>query len=67
MSERTIAAIATSLGEGSIGVVRISGNDAVKVADKVFFSASGKRVADLAGYQALFGEVKKGEHTVSFR
>ncbi len=64
MSERTIAAIATSLGEGSIGVVRISGNDAVKVADKVFFSASGKRVADLAGYQALFGEVKKGDKRI---
>ena len=33
MSERTIAAIATPLGEGSIGVIRISGENAITVAD----------------------------------
>ena len=34
--ERTIAAISTPQGNGGIAVIRISGNDAVKVADKVF-------------------------------
>ena len=38
---RTIAAIATPLGEGSIGVIRISGDEAITVADKVFKSVSG--------------------------
>ncbi|MDD6484675.1 MAG: tRNA uridine-5-carboxymethylaminomethyl(34) synthesis GTPase MnmE [Clostridiales bacterium] len=33
---RTIAAIATPLGAGSIAVIRISGDDAVRIADKVF-------------------------------
>ena len=33
--ERTIAAISTPQGNGGIAVIRISGNDAVKVADKV--------------------------------
>lgn len=36
MFEDTIAAISTALGEGSIAVIRVSGNDAIKIADKVF-------------------------------
>jgi tRNA modification GTPase len=32
----TIAAISTPLGEGGIGIVRISGKDAIKIADKIF-------------------------------
>ena len=53
----TIAAISTPLGEGGIGTVRISGNDAREIADKVFKSKSGKRIADAKGYTALFGAV----------
>ena len=32
----TIAAIATSFGEGGIGIIRISGDDAFNIADKIF-------------------------------
>ena len=42
MSERTIAAVATPPGEGSVGVIRISGEKAVEIADSVFFAVSGK-------------------------
>ena len=34
--ETTIAAIATSPGEGGIGIIRISGMQAADVADRVF-------------------------------
>ena len=59
----TIAAISTPMGTGGIAVIRISGENAKEVADKVFFSKSGKKVSELSGYQALFGDVKndKGE------
>ena len=59
----TIAAISTPMGAGGIAVIRISGEDAKLVADKVFYSKSGKKVSELKGYQALFGDVKndKGE------
>lgn len=60
MAERTIAAIATPLGEGGIGIVRISGKDACEIADRVFVSASGKRISDMGGYTALFGEIRNG-------
>ena len=58
MSERTIAAIATPLGEGSIGVIRISGDKAIEIADKVFFAFSGKPLCELKGYTAAYGEIK---------
>lgn len=61
MAERTIAAIATPLGEGSVGIIRISGAEAFSIADKVFFSLSGKKIADISGYSALFGEIISGE------
>ncbi|KXG76379.1 tRNA modification GTPase MnmE [Fervidicola ferrireducens] len=32
----TIAAISTPLGEGGIGIIRISGDDAFRIADKIF-------------------------------
>jgi len=38
----TIAAISTPIGEGGIGIVRISGADALKIADKIFVSSRGK-------------------------
>lgn len=57
MSERTIAAIATPLGEGGISVIRISGDDAIAVADKCFFAFSGEKLSKLDGYQAAYGKV----------
>ena len=42
----TIAAVATPQGEGSIGVIRISGENAIKIADKVFKGVSGKKIEE---------------------
>ncbi len=54
---RTIAAIATALGTGALAVIRISGEDALPICDKIFRSISGKRVQDAAGYSALYGHI----------
>ena len=64
MNNKTIAAIATPLGEGSIGVIRISGENAFVIADSVFRSFSGKKVADISGYSALYGEMLCGEEII---
>ena len=61
MAQRTIAAIATPLGEGSIGVIRISGENAITVADRVFKSVSGKKLCELKGYSALYGNVSDND------
>ncbi len=60
MSE-TVAAIATPAGQGALGVIRISGDCALTVADRVFFSFSGKKLSQMSGYTAAYGEVKDGE------
>ncbi|MCQ2441444.1 MAG: tRNA uridine-5-carboxymethylaminomethyl(34) synthesis GTPase MnmE [Clostridia bacterium] len=57
MSERTIAAISTPIGEGGIAVIRISGDNAIEIANKCFSAFSGKKLSDLDGYQALYGEI----------
>ena len=54
---RTIAAISTAQGEGGIGVIRISGEEAITVADQIFQNINGKRLCDMKGYTAAFGKV----------
>ena len=43
MNSDTIAAVATALSDSGIGIVRISGPDAIKVADSIFYTKNGKR------------------------
>lgn len=55
--DTTIAAICTAQGEGGIGIIRISGDDSLQIADKVFKNINNKKVADMKGYTAAFGKV----------
>lgn len=64
MSERTIAAISTPSGEGGIAVIRISGSDAISIAEKSFRSFSGKALSSLSGYSALYGEIIDGDNVI---
>lgn len=57
MNNNTIAAISTAQGEGGIGVIRISGEGAVEIADKVFKNINNKKLADMKGYTAAFGKI----------
>lgn len=54
MSE-TIAAISTALMSSGIGVIRISGDNSIDVADKIFRSINGKRLSSMKGYTATLG------------
>ncbi len=57
MFNDTIAAIATSLGEAGIGIVRISGSQAISIADQIFKAKGKKRIADMNGFQLRYGKV----------
>ncbi|WP_088104605.1 tRNA uridine-5-carboxymethylaminomethyl(34) synthesis GTPase MnmE [Halalkalibacter urbisdiaboli] len=51
----TIAAISTALGEGAIGIVRLSGDDAISIADKIY---SGKTpLAEVASHSIVYGYI----------
>ncbi|WP_370622203.1 tRNA uridine-5-carboxymethylaminomethyl(34) synthesis GTPase MnmE [Bacillus sp. JCM 19034] len=58
----TIAAISTALGEGAIGIVRLSGDQAIQVADKMY---KGKQaLTDVASHTIVYGYIvdpKTGE------
>ncbi len=54
---KTIAAIATGNSIAGIGVIRISGDDAIAIADKVFKAIDGTPLSKIKGYTAKFGNV----------
>ncbi|MCH5304398.1 MAG: tRNA uridine-5-carboxymethylaminomethyl(34) synthesis GTPase MnmE, partial [Ruminococcus sp.] len=64
MKNSTITAISTAQGEGGIGVIRISGDDAISIADKVFKSVSGKTLSQMKGYTAALGYVYKNNEKI---
>lgn len=50
----TICAIATAPG-GALGVVRVSGDDAIRIVDTLFRAADGKPLVGRQGYRLVFG------------
>lgn len=55
MKAETIAAIATALSDAGIGIVRVSGPDALSVVDRIFYNRYGQRRL-----------LEKSSHTVSY-
>ena len=51
----TIAAISTPNAVGGIAVIRISGDRAIEVAEKIFSPYGGKRVSEMEGYTCAYG------------
>lgn len=64
MFDDTIAAIATAMAPGGIGIVRISGPEAVQIADRVYRSKSGRKLADFPTHTIHYGYIMDGEHVV---
>lgn len=60
----TIAAISTAQGQGGIGVIRVSGEQAFTIVDKIFNSVSGKKIINIKGYTALFGHIYNNEEVL---
>jgi len=54
----TIAAVSTPIGEGGIGIVRLSGSDAVGIADCLYHSSSGRSLADVASHTIHYGAIQ---------
>ncbi len=57
----TIAAVCTPNASGGVAMVRISGEDALAVADRVFAPVSGKPLSEMKGYRAAYGKIHDGE------
>ena len=53
----TVAAISTPPGKGGVAVIRISGDDALSIAGRVFVSKSGVPVASFSPRMATYGKI----------
>ena len=63
--EHTIAAIATStMSSGGISVIRLSGEDAIKIADKIFKSVKGIKLTDVASHTVHYGHIVSNEKVI---
>ena len=60
--DKTIAAISTPAGRGGISVIRISGTNAVEIADAVF--SGGIKLADAKSHTVHYGFVKHNGETI---
>lgn len=55
MDTDTIAAVATAMASSGIGIIRISGNEAVNIADQVFRAKSKRLLKDCASHTIHYG------------
>lgn len=53
----TICAISTPNAAGGISVIRISGSDAINIAEKIFVPFSKKNVSQMSGHTCAYGKV----------
>jgi len=53
----TIAAISTPMGEGAIAIVRLSGDDAWKIADRIFQSPAAKPLCEQPSHTIHYGHL----------
>lgn len=57
----TIVALATPPGEGAIGIIRLSGADAISIADKIF---KGKKLSEQPSHTIHFGRIVDADKTI---
>ena len=53
----TIAAVSTPYGKGGVALIRISGENAIEIADKIFRSASRRKLSQAEHGKMLYGEI----------
>ena len=56
-TDDTIAAISTPIGEGGIGIVRLSGPEALHIADRIFVAKNGKKPSAMRSHSLRYGHV----------
>ena len=64
MVEETISAVTTALGEGAVGIIRISGSEALAIGEKLFKAASKKALASYAANTLVYGHIYDLDGTV---
>ena len=64
MRTDTIAAIATAMTSSGIGIIRISGEEAVSITDQIFCPKGGKKLAELESHTIHYGHICDGDEVI---
>lgn len=64
MRKDTIAAIATAMSSSGIGIIRISGDAAVQIVDRIFFMKNKKNLSDMPTHTIHYGHIKDGDEVI---
>ncbi|MBQ8526749.1 MAG: tRNA uridine-5-carboxymethylaminomethyl(34) synthesis GTPase MnmE [Clostridia bacterium] len=62
--DETIAAISTPQGEGGISIIRISGSNAMEIADKIYVSPKGKKLTAVKSHTINYGHITAADGTI---
>jgi len=57
----TIVAVSTPIGEGGIGIVRLSGEHSLRIADRIFLSKDAKKPSRFKTYTVHYGHINDNE------
>lgn len=61
----TIAAVATAMSSSGIGIIRVSGSEAIEIADKVFKSKKeGKTLREVPSHTVHYGVIQDGDEVL---
>jgi len=61
----TIAAISSAAGNSGIGIIRVSGDEAIEVVDKIFRPANkNKKLANVGSHTVHYGHIMDGDKTL---
>ena len=55
--DETIVAISTPVGQGGIGIVRLSGPEAIEIADRIFRSKKNEKPSHSPSHKMLYGQI----------
>ena len=61
---QVIAAVSTPPGKGGVAIIRMSGNGAFEIADKVFFPISGKLFSECPPRMQIYGHIVEGGEAI---
>ena len=64
MRTDTIAAIATAMSSSGIGIIRISGEEAVSITEKIFCMKNGKKLSEMPTHTIHYGHICDGEEVI---
>ena len=64
LKSETIAAVATALNDSGIGIIRVSGDEAIEIVNKIYRSPGKKRLVDFESHTINYGFIYDGDELI---